>query len=500
MKNLDLLNMKKAEIANRMNQAVKEGNEEAFQQAFNDFTDILQEAVLAEARGLVEANDNSILMGRGARVLTSKEREYYEKIIDAMKSSNPKQSISLIDETLPTTVIDAVLDDIVESHPLLSAINFQNTGLLTEILVSTLDGRFKATWGPICGEITKELSAGTAVINLRQKKLTAYIPVCKAMLEAGPTWLDRYVRTILAESIANGLEEAIIDGTGLNEPVGMRRNPNGALDPVTGYPLTVAVPLAEITPETYGGILAALSVGPTGLNRAISEVIFIVNPVDYFTKLMPATTQMVNGTWVKDIFPFPTRVIQSVHMPQGEAIIGLANRYFFGLGAGEGGRIEFSDHYHFLEDERMYITKLYGDGKPLDNVSFKRVDISALHPAHPVVRVADYIDARIEAMVQKTEKNATINLNFNKNIHAYTAEIEDVAAHGDNDTAALTITPVDDTATIVVKNGSSVVTPSDGVYSLSLTDGVNIITITCTVGTVSEAYVLVIEYTEIPQA
>jgi len=319
------------------------------------------------------------------------------------------------------------------------------------------------------------------------------------MLEAGPTWLDRYVRTILAESIANGLEEAIIDGSGLNEPVGMRRNPKGALDPVTGYPLTVAVPLAEITPETYGGILAALSVGPTGLNRAISEVIFIVNPVDYFTKLMPATTQMVNGTWVKDIFPFPTRVIQSVHMPQGEAIIGLANRYFFGLGTGEGGRIEYSDHYHFLEDERMYITKLYGDGKPLDNVSFKRVDISALHPAHPVVRVADYIDARIEEMVLKTEKNATINLNFNKNIHAYTAEIEDVAAHGDNDTATLTITPVDDTATIVVKNDSSVVTPSDGVYSLSLTDGANIITITCTVGTVSEAYVLVIEYTEIPQ-
>ena len=57
----------------------------------------------------------------------------------------------------------------------------------------------------------------------------------------------------------------------------------------------------------------------------------------------------------------------------------------------------------------MYITKLYGDGKPLDNVSFKRVDISALHPAHPVVRVADYIDARIEEMVLKTEKNATIN-------------------------------------------------------------------------------------------
>ena len=52
-------------------------------------------------------------------------------------------------------------------------------------------------------------------LDLEQTKLSAFLPVCKAMLDLGPEWLDRYVRTILAEAIANGLEEGIISGRAL---------------------------------------------------------------------------------------------------------------------------------------------------------------------------------------------------------------------------------------------------------------------------------------------
>ena len=44
----------------KINQAIKDGNEEAFAEAFTDFTDTLQEAVLNEAKGLVQATDNTI--------------------------------------------------------------------------------------------------------------------------------------------------------------------------------------------------------------------------------------------------------------------------------------------------------------------------------------------------------------------------------------------------------------------------------------------------------
>ena len=105
------------------------------------------------------------------------------------------------------------------------------------------------------------------------------------MLEIGPEWLDRYVRAILSEASSNGLEEGIIDGNGIDEPIGMRRNGAGALDPVTGYPVLVKTPLTQITPATYGALISALATSPNGLSRAIGEVIFIVNPCYLLYKL-----------------------------------------------------------------------------------------------------------------------------------------------------------------------------------------------------------------------
>ena len=135
MKNLDLLNQKKAEIIVKMNQAMKDGNEEAFAQAFTEYTDMLQEAVVSEAKGMIQSADNTILAGRGVRCLTSEENKFYEKLINGMKSGNLKQTLTEIDVVLPKTVIDSVFEDITEAHPLLDAINFMATGALVEILV-----------------------------------------------------------------------------------------------------------------------------------------------------------------------------------------------------------------------------------------------------------------------------------------------------------------------------------------------------------------------------
>ena len=52
-----------------------------------------------------------------------------------------------------------------------------------------------------------------------------------------------------------------------------------------------------------------------------------------------------------------------------------------GVGAGtDGGRLEYSDEYRFLEDQRVYRIKLYGNGRPMDDCSFAWVDISELEP------------------------------------------------------------------------------------------------------------------------
>ena len=407
MKNLDLLKQQKAEWTAKIQEAVKGGDEEAFAEAFVEYTNALQEAVIAEARGLVQATDTQILAGRGVRVLTSEEHTYYQKLIEAMRSDNPKQALSGFDAVLPETVINTVFDDITEEHPLLSEIRFDNAAALIKWLYSTMDGRFLAWWGPLCGEIKKQLAAQFNYLHLEQTKLSAFVPVCKAMLDLGPAWLDRYVRTILAEAIANGLEQGIISGRGLAEaamdpddriyePVGMDRNLE-VFDNTTGYAPKVPIPVTQFTPAVYGDLASRLAVGPNGLNRTVTQLLMVVNPVDYFNKVMPATAfQRPDGSWVRDILPLPTKIVQSAYVEQGKAILGLGKRYIMAMGTGKGGRIEYSDEYRFLEDERTYLIKLYGTGRPMDNTSFLVLDISDLEPTIPRVIVDNIQDFPVQ--------------------------------------------------------------------------------------------------------
>lgn len=497
MKNLDLLMQEKTQILQSINQAVKDGNEEAFAEAFGQFADMLQESVMAEAKGMIQASDNAVLMGRGVRALTSQENKYYEQVIEAMKSSNPQQALTLVDEALPTTVIDAVMEDIAEAHPLLAEINFQNTGMLTEILVSTADGRFKAVWGKLCDDIVTEITAGVTNIDLTQNKLSAFIPVCKAMLEIGPAWIDRYVRGILVEAIANGLEDSVINGTGVDEPVGMTKDPNGTFDSTDGYADLVPTVVTQITPATYGALIAGLAVGRNGLYRAVDEVLFICNPVDYYTKVIPAVMyQNADKTWVSR-FPFPTRVIKSVYVAQNSAIMGIGKRYFFGLGTSKGGKIEYSDHYKFLDDDRYYLTKLYGDGKPLDSTSFAVLDITNLVAtpidvkvtSMPDVDIADdevlTVDGLIDARLASLKiGNKTLTPAFNKSTHTYTLAATDASN-------TITAVAMDGEATIVIELND---TPMDNGATATWTGSgtADVLTVAVTIDGETEDYTVTV--------
>jgi hypothetical protein len=185
---------------------------------------------------------------------------------------------------------------------------------------------------------------------------------------------------VLYEALANGLEYGIVAGTGNKEPIGMTRQvgPNVT---VTGgvYPLKAAIPITDLQPETLGAILATIAVDPSGKPRQVRDVILLVHPADYFTKIFPATTIMgPDGTYRNDVLPFPMTVIQSLAVTQGQAVIGIAYRYFAVAGTPKEGRIEYSDHYRFLEDERVYTIRVYANGQPMDNTAFQVLDISNL--------------------------------------------------------------------------------------------------------------------------
>ena len=479
MKNLDLLRQKKTELLQQMKNALSSGDEKALTMAWEGLQDNLQETVLTEARNIKEQVDSGILVARGIRCLTSDEKAYYEQLAEAMRSAAPQQALSNMDVAMPKTTIDEVFKDLVAEHPLLSVINFQNTTGMVECILNT-NTKQLATWGKLTDAVAKELSSGFRKMNLTLNKLSAWLPVAKSMLDLGPEWLDRYVRAILGESIAFGLEEAIINGTGKDMPIGMNRQVGDDVTVTAGvYPEKPTVKLTSFQPKEYGTFLAPLATDSNGNHRPIAEVIFICNPTDYLTKVMPATTLLSpNGTYIQNVTPVPTRFIQSVQVPAGKAIVGLGDRYFMALGASKDGRIEYSDENRFLEDERTYLIKTYGDGRPMDNKAFIYADITDLEPAVYLVETA-----KPDAILKELSiGNLTLSPEFDAMTQTYTA----------GTTAAkdkVTATAESSTATVTIKNGSTVVTNGgDATWS----SGANTLTITVADKGITRTYTVTI--------
>lgn len=378
MKSKDLI---QSELKDNLVQAFKSEDENAIAQAFATFADTIQQSVLDDAKSYQETADQMILSNRGVRQLSSEENKFYQKMITAMTDMDPRQAFTTADLALPETIIDNVMTDIKAAHPLLAAINFQNTTALTKIIINK-QGAQMAVWGPLNAAITAEMSGAIGIIDLSLCKLSAFMPISKDMLAVGPVWIDAYVRATLSEAIALATETVIVTGTGNNQPIGMDRDVSDGVTVTAGvYPKKALVAITDLGVEGYGPLLASLATGPLG-QRPITSVILIVNPIDYFTKIYPATTvQLADKTFKNEVFPFPTMVYQSAAVTAGEAIIGIANKYFMGVGAGtNGGKIEFSDEFRFLEDQRVYLTKMYGNGRPLDDKAFIRLGISGVVP------------------------------------------------------------------------------------------------------------------------
>lgn len=376
-----------------MAQAIREDDEEGFVKAVNAYAQTIEARVLDEVNGRIGTYDDQVMLARKGNALTSEEIEFYNKLAESARanSQEPMAALSNVDVVTPPSIIDRIFDDLTIGHPLLDAINFVNTSGMTEIYLNS-DGMGAAAWGELTSTISKELASDFTKLSLKHAKLSAFIPVPNSMLDLGPQWIDRYTRTILTNSIAVGLETAAVSGDGKDKPIGMDRNIGADAAVVSGaYPAKDAIVIKEFTPATLGAVVTKINKTSKGNSRNIADgdLILIVNTDDYWEKVRPATMLLTpQGTYVENVLPIPARIIQSTALAKGEAILGMASKYFFGMGTGTGkeGRIDKSDQYRFLEDQTVYRIKLYGEGRAYDNNAFQKLDISALKPLAPTVK------------------------------------------------------------------------------------------------------------------
>ena len=175
-------------------------------------------------------------------------------------------------------------------------------------------------------------------------------------------------------------------------------------------------------------------------------------------------------------------------MDQGEAVIGIGYKYFAALGTARDGRIEYSDHYHFLEDERVYLIKGYANGFPMDNNAFFVLDITGIQPAvwkveqvtAPAASTnADLADLRIGGLALSPAFSAATT-------SGYTAATT-------NATNTVTAIPADAGATIEITNeGPSDDDPTPVINGRAVTwaAGANTLTVKVTAadGTTTKSY------------
>lgn len=440
------------ELRQNLVNALKSDDETKVAQAMDDMICHIGADIKADFEAyqqeVTASKDVEILNGRGCRQLTSAEQKYYNGVIDAMKSDNYKQALSNLNLQLPETIIDEVFTDLRTNHPLLAKIDFKPANARIKFLINT-NGRELATWGKLCDEIIKELTGGLKEVETGLCKVSAFLPVCKSMLEFGAAWLDRFVRETLAEALANALEAGIVDGTGKDMPIGMTRDVSETAVVVGGvYPHKEQITIGGLDAVTLGNLIGRMAVDENGKARAISNLILVVNPTDYYTKVNPAIFVLATDGTYKNILPFPVEVIQSAAVEVGTAIFGMANRYVAFAGASTEGIVEYSDHYHFLEDERVYLIKAFANGLPKDNNSFVYLDISGLAPANLKIVAIDDREPSMDATLASLKiGNLTLSPAFASDTTEYTTTTT-------NATNVITATPSNAGATVEIYMGN----------------------------------------------
>lgn len=388
MMNKDLMNKTSNKFFQDLSEALKNDDHEAAAKALQSMQESICGMIEAEFEQYNGVADMAILQQRGLRVLTSEETSWYQKFIGAVKEG-AKQEITNLTAAMPVTIIDRVIEDMRQAHPLLGALTIQNAAGAQKLILNGIQMASKlGTWGQITAAISEELSGAIKIVDITVAKYSAYIPIPKDFVRFNfsfaPMWVDQYVRILLSECVAFGLEKASITGTGKNEPIGADRDITQATNGV--HPQKTATAIANFDTD-YANEVAKLAVDGNGDTRMIPQVLMIVNPKDYIRKIRRFQNTLVYGTGPVDVIDntYPTRVVQSVFVPENKAIIGIAKNYFMAINGGQSGIIEYDDSNQFLEDNRVYTTRLYGYGQPVDNTSFEVLDITNVTaPALPV--------------------------------------------------------------------------------------------------------------------
>lgn len=400
MKNFDATNMDMGKIIQNVYTALGQTDDTVTENALKEFGDALAAEAKSTAKDQTTAlyaaiQDEQILVNRGVhRAITSNEMKFFNEAAE-------KQSVVGLDTVFPTTIIETVMTNLAEEHPLLSAIDTRTTEAVIKYIYGDPAVQ-TAYWDVIPSDIRQILIGAFKALDLSASKLSGYIALAKGYFKLGPVWLANYVTTFLEEVMKASLEVAVVNGDGKNKPIGMMRKLSGAVDGV--YPAKTEVSISDLTPMTLAGPRALLAQEKM-LN---GEIAFIVNPVTRETKISPNLffQNTVDGSWKQLPLPNNEKIIPSYAVPENKAILGNPKNYLLAV----AGNLELTKYTETLaiEDMDLYIAKMFAAGVAKNPNAFIVLDLTGITGATvPTAEAAADIVAQDNINPKATEEEGT---------------------------------------------------------------------------------------------
>ena len=171
MKNKDKITEFYRQFAESFKSAMESRDSAAMAKAFQAYGENIQQSLLDAAQEIQHTADAAVLAGRGIRTLTGVEQKFYNDFITAATAADPRQALTGLDKTIPQTIIDTVISDMENAHPLLGALDIANTyGSVKWIMAE--DKKQLAQWGKLTAAITQALDGIVDNLSWRPQSLT----------------------------------------------------------------------------------------------------------------------------------------------------------------------------------------------------------------------------------------------------------------------------------------------------------------------------------------
>ncbi len=309
--------------------------------------------------GSVEPMNEFTQRDKMQNLLRNKEvRNFYSDLQVRLRNGSITRGSEL---AIPDEAEDSLTELIKQYSALYSEVQMIPIGINGRATVSVDD--VKATWGPSIAGLN-ELDSSLTAVELQDNMLGCFTSIPNSTLENTLIDMALYIEDLLAQAMAYGFDDAVINGAGDNaavfEPRGIMLNlpaTNRVGEPLETFDNLISSP---------GLILHNIGLITSGTKDDIGEVIAVMKRKTYYKYA---------STGNNSSLPYPNlngvRVKFTPAMGDNKIILGDFKQYV--MGKRRGAKIASSDQARFTQEQTLFKVSGRFDGQPLNNAAFVEI-------------------------------------------------------------------------------------------------------------------------------